>query len=203
MVGVCGPYGLVRVGRDPGLGSSTPLVFGTDSLGFIIFLGMACVLLLRGTATQLDELYRYAVPRLQVGNTATGVRTFIDHPWIVDGLDVELNRDCDGSVDVIHVEGHVREARIAGSRHYRLSVRRRQVLDQFEAMTWPLDERDDDVSSVNTRDVRNRLRIARCFRKQLESQAFGEERDRSIQIANREAGVVGSDDVECCHQVLR
>jgi magnesium transporter len=41
MIGVAVPLGLVRLGRDPAMGSSVLLTFTTDSMGFFIFLGLA------------------------------------------------------------------------------------------------------------------------------------------------------------------
>ena len=41
VVGMAVPFALQRVGRDPALGSSVLLTFTTDSMGFLIFLGMA------------------------------------------------------------------------------------------------------------------------------------------------------------------
>ena len=35
-----------RIGRDPALGSSVVLTFVTDSMGFLIFLGLATLMLL-------------------------------------------------------------------------------------------------------------------------------------------------------------
>jgi magnesium transporter len=37
------PLTLQRFGRDPALGSSVLLTFSTDSMGFLIFLGLATV----------------------------------------------------------------------------------------------------------------------------------------------------------------
>ena len=41
VVGMAVPFALQRVGRDPALGSSVLLTFTTDSMGFLIFLGLA------------------------------------------------------------------------------------------------------------------------------------------------------------------
>lgn len=38
------PLGLERIGRDPAIGSSVLLTFSTDSMGFLIFLGLATLL---------------------------------------------------------------------------------------------------------------------------------------------------------------
>ncbi len=45
LVGVLVPIGLQRMGRDPAHGSSVLLTFLTDSMGFLLFLGLAEVLL--------------------------------------------------------------------------------------------------------------------------------------------------------------
>lgn len=44
LIGVSVPLLLERFGRDPAIGSSVLLTFSTDSLGFLIFLGLATVL---------------------------------------------------------------------------------------------------------------------------------------------------------------
>ena len=44
-VGMLVPLGLQKLGRDPAIGSSVLLTFSTDSMGFLIFLGMATVFL--------------------------------------------------------------------------------------------------------------------------------------------------------------
>lgn len=46
LVGILVPLGLYKLGRDPALGSSVLLTFTTDSMGFLIFLGLATVFLL-------------------------------------------------------------------------------------------------------------------------------------------------------------
>ena len=45
LVGVCAPAALQRFGRDPVLGSSIGLTATTDSMGFLIFLGLAALFL--------------------------------------------------------------------------------------------------------------------------------------------------------------
>lgn len=47
VVGIAVPVTMNKLGRDPPLGSSVPLTFTTDSMGFFIFLGLATVFLLR------------------------------------------------------------------------------------------------------------------------------------------------------------
>jgi len=44
--GIAVPLAMERIGRDPALGSSVMLTFVTDSMGFLIFLGMATLFLL-------------------------------------------------------------------------------------------------------------------------------------------------------------
>jgi magnesium transporter len=44
MIAVLVPLALERFGRDPAIGSSVLLTFSTDSLGFLIFLGLATLL---------------------------------------------------------------------------------------------------------------------------------------------------------------
>lgn len=44
LIGVAVPIGLQHAGRDPAMGSSVLLTFTTDSMGFLIFLGLASVL---------------------------------------------------------------------------------------------------------------------------------------------------------------
>jgi magnesium transporter len=41
LVGVAVPMGLSRAGRDPAQGASVLLTFITDSMGFLLFLGLA------------------------------------------------------------------------------------------------------------------------------------------------------------------
>lgn len=41
LIGILVPLGLQRAGRDPAIGSSVLLTFSTDSMGFLIFLGLA------------------------------------------------------------------------------------------------------------------------------------------------------------------
>ena len=43
LIGVLVPFMLERAGRDPAIGSSVLLTFSTDSLGFLIFLGLATI----------------------------------------------------------------------------------------------------------------------------------------------------------------
>ena len=43
-IGVLVPFLLEKAGRDPAIGSSVLLTFSTDSLGFLIFLGLASLL---------------------------------------------------------------------------------------------------------------------------------------------------------------
>lgn len=45
--GIVVPIAMERLGRDPALGSSVILTFVTDSMGFLIFLGMASLVLVR------------------------------------------------------------------------------------------------------------------------------------------------------------
>lgn len=45
--GIAVPMAMERLGRDPALGSSVILTFVTDSMGFLIFLGLATLLLIR------------------------------------------------------------------------------------------------------------------------------------------------------------
>jgi len=45
--GIAVPITMDRLGRDPALGSSVVLTFVTDSMGFLIFLGLATLLLIR------------------------------------------------------------------------------------------------------------------------------------------------------------
>jgi magnesium transporter len=45
-VGIAVPVGMQRLGRDPAFGSSVLLTFMTDSMGFLIFLGLATIFLL-------------------------------------------------------------------------------------------------------------------------------------------------------------
>jgi magnesium transporter len=45
-VGLAVPITLDRLGRDPALGSSVLLTAATDSMGFLIFLGLATLILL-------------------------------------------------------------------------------------------------------------------------------------------------------------
>lgn len=45
-VGMLVPVLMHRAGRDPALGSSVLLTFTTDSMGFLIFLGLATAFLL-------------------------------------------------------------------------------------------------------------------------------------------------------------
>ncbi len=45
LVGVCAPAALQRFGRDPVMGSSIMLTATTDSMGFLIFLGLAATFL--------------------------------------------------------------------------------------------------------------------------------------------------------------
>ena len=44
-VGMLVPLFLQKMGRDPAIGSSVLLTFSTDSMGFLIFLGMATLFL--------------------------------------------------------------------------------------------------------------------------------------------------------------
>ena len=44
--GIAVPIAIERLGRDPALGSSVVLTFVTDSMGFLIFLGMATLVLI-------------------------------------------------------------------------------------------------------------------------------------------------------------
>jgi magnesium transporter len=44
-VGMLVPLFLQKMGRDPAIGSSVLLTFSTDSMGFLIFLGLATVFL--------------------------------------------------------------------------------------------------------------------------------------------------------------
>jgi magnesium transporter len=44
--GIAVPITMERLGRDPALGSSVVLTFVTDSMGFLIFLGLATMLLI-------------------------------------------------------------------------------------------------------------------------------------------------------------
>ena len=44
-VGMLVPLGLYKIGRDPAIGSAVLLGFTTDSMGFIIFLGLATIIL--------------------------------------------------------------------------------------------------------------------------------------------------------------
>ncbi len=44
LIGVLVPMVLERVGRDPAIGSSVLLTFSTDSMGFLIFLGLATLM---------------------------------------------------------------------------------------------------------------------------------------------------------------
>ena len=46
VVGVLIPLALSRRGRDPAQGSSVMLTFATDSMGFLLFLGLAQAFLL-------------------------------------------------------------------------------------------------------------------------------------------------------------
>jgi magnesium transporter len=46
LMGVCIPMTLIRLGRDPALGSSVMITACTDSGGFFIFLGLASRLLM-------------------------------------------------------------------------------------------------------------------------------------------------------------
>jgi magnesium transporter len=46
LVGITVPLVLYKLGRDPALGSSVLLTFTTDSMGFLIFLGLATLFLL-------------------------------------------------------------------------------------------------------------------------------------------------------------
>jgi magnesium transporter len=46
LVGVLGPWCLLRLGRDPAMGSSILLTATTDSMGFLIFLALATLLVL-------------------------------------------------------------------------------------------------------------------------------------------------------------
>jgi magnesium transporter len=41
LIAIFVPMSLHRMGRDPALGSSVLLTFSTDSLGFLLFLGLA------------------------------------------------------------------------------------------------------------------------------------------------------------------
>jgi magnesium transporter len=43
VVAMAVPLMLQRIGRDPALGSSVLLTFTTDSMGFLIFLGLASI----------------------------------------------------------------------------------------------------------------------------------------------------------------
>lgn len=43
LIGIAVPVGLERAGRDPAMGSSVLLTFTTDSMGFLIFLGLASI----------------------------------------------------------------------------------------------------------------------------------------------------------------
>lgn len=43
LIGLLVPLGLERMGRDPAMGASVLLTFTTDSLGFLIFLGLASI----------------------------------------------------------------------------------------------------------------------------------------------------------------
>jgi magnesium transporter len=45
-IGILVPIVRERMGKDPALGSSVLLTFATDTLGFLIFLGLATVFLL-------------------------------------------------------------------------------------------------------------------------------------------------------------
>lgn len=46
VAGIAVPVGMDKLGRDPALGSSVVLTFVTDSMGFLIFLGLATLLLI-------------------------------------------------------------------------------------------------------------------------------------------------------------
>jgi magnesium transporter len=45
LVGLMVPFAMQKLGRDPAIGSSVLLTFSTDSMGFLIFLGLATVFL--------------------------------------------------------------------------------------------------------------------------------------------------------------
>ena len=46
IVGILVPFAMVKLGRDPALGSSVVLTFATDSMGFFLLLGLATLFLL-------------------------------------------------------------------------------------------------------------------------------------------------------------
>ena len=48
LMGVLIPISMLRLGRDPAVGSSVMITAVTDSGGFFIFLGLATLLLVRG-----------------------------------------------------------------------------------------------------------------------------------------------------------
>jgi magnesium transporter len=44
LIALAVPLTLERLGRDPAIGSSVLLTFSTDSMGFLIFLGLATLI---------------------------------------------------------------------------------------------------------------------------------------------------------------
>ena len=90
----------------------------------------------------------------------------------------------------------MREAGVAGTRFDPPALRRPLVLDQFDGMPRPSEERDLHVRAGHARDSRDERRIARRPRDQLEAEAVAEKPDRAVEARHREAGVVGAYDAE-------
>ena len=82
----------------------------------------------------MDELDRDAVGIARIDYETALVGPGVDHDGLAQGLGAGGAGGCDGFVDVVHVEGDMGEAGIAGARLDPAAIGWAAILDQLEAV---------------------------------------------------------------------
>ena len=135
-----------------------------------------------------------------VDHEAALVGPGVDDDGIAQRLGARIPRRRDGFVDVVHVEGDVREAGVARARLDPAAVGRAAILDQLQAMAGRLQVGDLDIRAVDAHHLLDEPGIARRAVQQREAQGVLEQADRAVQAGDGEAGVIGRRDRETRHR---
>src|SRR6185436_7527610 len=143
-----------------------------------------------------DEFERDAIRVANVDELLALVRALVNRNGWVDRGDPIARSRSDCRVHVVDIERKVREPGVAWACDDASFRCRRLVLDQLHHLSGAAHERDLHVGTFDTRYLLDDFRIARRARHELETQAFGEERQRTVEARHGEAGVIRAQHAE-------
>ncbi len=151
---------------------------------------------LRLVRRRLHEFDRGAVGIAHIDDTLPGVRAALQGLRVACCFPTRGSDPLQNGVEVIDHEGDVDRPDVAGSRTKMLPLERRQVFEQLDFVPITFQHRDGNFRAGNAGDfTRQRASLVRLMRK-LEAEDVAPEGERPLEVCNRDASVIGSDDLK-------